>query len=166
MLLAKGKYALFSDLDNSTPMPELEKMLKFIKDYDVIIASRYIKGAKIVKKQSIARRFVSRAGNLFIRFIIGLNVKDTQCGFKLFSRVSAKKIFSHLKSKRWGFDIEALLLAKKLGYKLKEVSVSWTDSGDSKLQPMKASIMVFSEAIKSKWNIITNKYKLGNSNEN
>ena len=160
MLAAQGEYCLFSDLDNSTPMEELPELLKYSKDYPIVIASRYIKGSEIVKSQTLTRRFVSRLGNLFIRFIIGLNLRDTQCGFKLFSHASAQKIFSLQQSHRWGFDIESLLLAQKIGYQIKEVPVSWTDLGDSKLQPLKASMQVFGEALKSKWNIITNKYNI------
>lgn len=160
MIASVGKYVLFSDLDNSTPLYELPRLLDSAMDFDIIIASRYIEGSKIVKKQTLTRRFVSRLGNLFIRFIIGLNLRDTQCGFKLFSQESSRRIFTYMRSQRWGFDIEALLLAKELHYSIKEVPVAWTDSGDSKLQPMSASMMVFSEAIKAKWNIMTNKYNI------
>lgn len=160
MLSARGSWQLFTDADNSTPMPEIEKLFVYKNEFDIIIASRYLAQSKIAQKQTLMRRFISRAGNLFIRFFLGLNFLDTQCGFKLFTAESAKKIFSKCLIKRWGFDLEILTLGKKLNFKIKEVAVTWSDTSDSKLRPVKAASQVFGEAIKIKYNILTNKYQI------
>jgi len=160
MLNASGDFRLFTDLDNSTPLSELEKLLNYKNNFDVIIASRYLKESKITEKQSFIRRVISRGGNLYIKLLLGLNFQDTQCGFKLFSKSSVQNIFPKCLIKRWGFDLEVLSLAQKYNYKIKEVPIFWSDAGDSKLRPVKAALQVFSEAIKIKINLITNKYKL------
>lgn len=160
MINSFGDYRLFTDLDNSTPMRELEKLLSYKDKFDIIIASRYLKESKIAEKQSFIRRIISRGGNLYIKLLLGLNFQDTQCGFKLFNKESACKIFPKCLISRWGFDLEVLTLAQKLNYKIKEVPISWSDVGDSKLRPVKAAMQVFDEAIKIKQNLKSNKYQL------
>jgi dolichyl-phosphate beta-glucosyltransferase len=134
VLTAKGTYVLFSDLDQATPLKEIEKILPwFEKGFDVVIGSRKDKreGAPIL------RRFMAR-GFMFLRtFILGLKgISDTQCGFKAFRKEVARAIFKQLalygKTKTVtgsmvtaGFDIEVLFLAKILGYQIKEVPVEW-----------------------------------------
>jgi len=134
VLQAKGSYVLFSDLDQATPLKEVEKLLPwFDKGFDVVIGSRKDKreGAPIL------RRLMAR-GFMFLRTIIlGLKgISDTQCGFKVFKKDVAENIFKRLelygKAKTVtgamvtaGFDIEVLFLAKTLGYAIKEVPVEW-----------------------------------------
>lgn len=159
MLAAEGKYRLFTDSDDSTEISQVEKLLKYKDKFEVIIASRYLAQSNIKIKQGFLRRLVSRAGNLFIKILLGLKYQDTQCGFKLFSQKSPEEIFSRSKINRWGFDIEILTLAEKLGYEIKEVPVNWRDTADSKLRPVKAASQVFFEAIKIKMNLLFNRYK-------
>lgn len=158
MIITKGKYNLFTDVDNSTSMEELSKMLKNMQKNNIIIASRYLKKSKINLKQNFFRRFLSRMGNFFVRIVLGISYKDTQCGFKLFDRKSVEVIFPKLKIKRWGFDLEILSLARKYQLKVLELPVNWKDEGDSKLNPIKAAMQVFIETIKIKWYLLTNKY--------
>jgi len=134
VMAAKGMYVLFSDLDQATPLKEIEKLLPwFEKGFDVVIGSR--KGRR--EGAPILRRFMAR-GFMFLRTIIlGLKgISDTQCGFKVFKKNVALKIFKRLelygKKKTVtgamvtaGFDIEVLFLAKTLGYAIKEVPVEW-----------------------------------------
>lgn len=158
MIASKGKYQLFTDLDNSTSISQINKLLLQVKDNNIVIASRYIQGANIGYKQNFLRRLVSRTGNLFVRLVLGLKYKDTQCGFKLFDRKATNIIFSKLKIKRWGFDLEILSLAKKYHLRVCEVPVVWSDAKDSKLNPIKAATQVFWETLKIKWYMLTNKY--------
>lgn len=160
MLQAKGNFRLFSDLDDSTKMQEIPRLLKYKQNFDVVIGSRYLPDAKITKKQSLIRRLISRMGNLYIRIMLGIDIVDTQCGFKLFSAKSAEKIFSLISVKRWGFDVEALALAKKLNFRIKEVAVDWQDQEGSKVSPLKASLEVFSDVAKVKNNLLIDKYNL------
>lgn len=130
MLKASRDFVVFMDADNSTKILQIKKLLPYTKDFEVVIGSRYA-GEKIQIKQSFFRRFASRAGNLVIQKMTDLKVKDTQCGFKLFSHKACTEIFSSLVTKGWGFDVEVLMRAQELGYKIKEVPIYWSDSKGS-----------------------------------
>src|SRR5438309_4747195 len=135
MLQANGKYILFTDMDQAAPIEELDKLLPYFEeDYDVVIGSR---GS--VRKGAPWTRAIMGTGMIFLRtLIVGLpDIKDTQCGFKMFRQDAAKKIFTKIDSLHQGFhtvggshvsagfDVELLYLAKLLGYKIKEVPVRW-----------------------------------------
>jgi glycosyltransferase involved in cell wall biosynthesis len=147
MLKAKLPFVLFMDADNSTKIKELAKFWPYSEEFQVIIGSRYA-GIAAKVKQNIIRRFVSRAGSKIIRLITGLVINDTQCGFKLFTKKASDDIFSRLETKGWGFDAEVLLLAKKLGYKIKEVPVEWRDTEGSHLRAGQDSIKTLFESVK------------------
>ena len=134
MLAARGKWRLLMDADNSTSIAELKKLLLYVSDYNIIIGSRYLDKYSIKKKQSIIRRFISRGGSFLIRVMLGLKITDTQCGFKLFSAKATKDIFPLQTISRWGFDMEILTIAKRKGYKIKEVAVDWYNSEGSQMK--------------------------------
>ena len=103
---------------------------------------------------------------LYLKILFGFTYRDTQCGFKLFSKSAVEKIFKKLRIKKWGFDIEILALAKYLCLDVKEVAINWKDSKDSKLNPLKASMQVLAESLKIKYYFITNKYINSSNHEN
>lgn len=157
---ARGEYILFLDADNSTPIEEFQKLLKEIKNgFDIAIGSRYLPDSNIKIKQSFLRITISRIGNLLIRLLLVKNIKDTQCGFKLFKNQVAKKIFSKQTIERWGFDIEILAIAQTLNYRIKEVAVIWFNSDDSRIHPIQDAWKTFKELLKIKINILKNKYQ-------
>jgi len=164
MLEAKGKYRLFMDADNSTTIDHLDKFWEYAKEnYDIVIASIGIKGAKIQENAAFYRRWLGKISKYIIRFFSGLwNIHDTQRGFKLFNKNAAEKIFSKQTIQRFGFDIEILVLAKKMGYKIKEVPVNWKNPGASKVS-LSDYIRTFKELLKIKYNLLTNKYKIKNN---
>jgi len=136
---AKGKIVLFTDMDQSTPIKEIEKLLPFFdKGYDVVIGSRGLER----KGFSLLRRLASRAFRLFRKASLLKNIDDTQCGFKAFRNMVAKDLFSQLlifkdpaKVKGWrvgAFDVELLFIAQKRGYKIAEVPVKWKDKDIAK----------------------------------
>ena len=160
LLEAKGEIRLFTDADNSTSVDQFSKMIPYLKEgYDIIIGSRDIKGAKLVPPQPWHKRLAGDIGNLIIQILLLPGMWDTQCGFKAFSEKAALKIFPLMKISRWAFDVEALVLAKKLGYRIKEIPVVWVNDPFS---AVKASsyIHFFWEVIKIKWWIISNKYEI------
>lgn len=161
MLKAKGEYRLFMDADNSTTINHLDKFWPFIKkECDVVIGSIEVKGAKIKEGAAWYRRMLGKYSKYVIRILAGLwQIKDSQRGFKLFTEKAAKKIFFKQTIMRWGFDIEILILAKKMGFKIKEVAVFWSNPGESKVT-LKSYIRTFGELLKIKWNLMTNKYKI------
>ena len=144
ILASRGEWVLFMDADNSTHLLEIEKFSPYKKDFDVIIGSRYAEVEQEIK-QNIIRQAISRLGAFMVRSFTGLNYKDTQCGFKMFTKKSARDIFSTLEGTGWGFDVEVLFLAKKFGYRVKEVGVIWRDSEGSHLRPGFDSIKTFFE---------------------
>ena len=125
--------------------------------YDVIIGSRYLNKDSIKIKQPFIRRIVSRMGNILIRILLGVNMVDTQCGFKLFSAKAAEEIFPKQTIERWGFDMEILAIAKKKGYKIKEVAVDWYDAEGSQVKKS-AALQTLKELLVIKWNLIRGKY--------
>lgn len=134
MLAAKGDFRLFADADNSTPFEEFEKFIPFLQEnYEVVFASRALKDSQVEKPQNFLKVFLGRLGNLLIRKILKLNITDTQCGFKCFKAMAAQEIFSQQKISGWSFDAEILVLAKKLGFKFKEVPVRWINEKSSRV---------------------------------
>jgi dolichyl-phosphate beta-glucosyltransferase len=155
---AKGRYVMFLDADNSTPISEVDKLLPYMKEYAVVIGSRYLKRETVKIKQPWYRILLSRAGNLLIKILVLPGIKDTQCGFKMFRQITAKKVFCLQYIDGWGFDMEILTITWNLGYKIKEVPVSWYDAGGSKVHLFKDSLKTLSDLLKIKWNLITGKY--------
>lgn len=168
ILSAKGSLSLFSDLDQATPITQLEKLIPWIeKGYDIVIGSRNRK-----REGSPLLRLIMARGFMALRsLILGLHgITDTQCGFKLFKTSIAGEIFSNLKlygeSSRAsgsmvtaGFDIEVLFLAKRLGYKIKEVPVEWHYVETRRVNPLKDSWQGFMDIVHIRWNAMRGIYK-------
>ena len=133
----------FVDADMATSPSAFYDLIKNIKNYDGIIASRYIRGAHIRQKQPISRIIVSRMGNFVIRSFFMLPYKDTQCGAKLFRKKALEKILPRLSITQWAIDIDLLYQAKKLNMQIKEFPTVWDDKEGSKLDLKKISIQVF-----------------------
>jgi len=165
MLEAKGDYRVFTDADNSTPISEVEKILpEFGKGYDVVIGSRDAEGAVLDPPQPWQRRATGEAFKLYRKIVLGLwEIQDTQCGFKGFTERAAESIFPKCRIEGFSFDPEVLLIAKKLGYKIKEIGIYWKNDPASKVN-LKAMIKMAIDLVKIKWNLITKKYSYGEKN--
>lgn len=161
MLEASGQYRLFIDADNSTSIDQIEKMWPFFKqNYQVVIGSRDVKGSIINPDQSLLRRLIGKAGNLVIQTVGGLfGIQDTQCGFKCFTKEVVENVFPKTMINRWGFDVEVLAIAKKLGYKIKEIPVIWKNDLRSTVN-LSGIIKTLFEVFQIRWNFITKKYDL------
>jgi dolichyl-phosphate beta-glucosyltransferase len=136
MLAAEGEYRLFTDADNSTDIKQLEKLLPWATHgADVVISSRKKEGAVIVEKQPKYRQWLGNIFPLIVRLFVPVirDIKDTQNGFKLFSRRAADRLFQHQSIYYWAFDVELLALAKIFGYKIKEVPIVWKNDDKSKM---------------------------------
>ncbi len=155
-----GKLILITDADNSTPIEEYSKLEKAIKKgFDIAIGSRYLKNSDVKIKQPISRILIGRIGNILIQLFIVSGIKDTQCGFKLFTHEAARNIFARQKINRWGFDMEALAIAQLLDLKTKEIAVSWFNSTDTRLRPIRDALRTFTELIYIKLNLMSGRYK-------
>ena len=129
--LAQGDYILVTDCDLSTPINYVGMFKTIGATYDMVIASRAMKHSRV--KTSMFRRILGRVSHLIMKPLIG-NILDSQCGFKLFKAEVAKKLFGMSIIERWGFDVEIIYLAQKLGYTICEYPVKWTNSPDSKVK--------------------------------
>lgn len=160
MLEAQGDWLLFSDADLSTPIEELEKLWSAVEreNAQAAIASRDLDRSLIGVRQPLFREFGGRFFNLVIRASTGLPFHDTQCGFKLFAGPAAREIFRRQRVERFGFDVEVLYIARRLGYRTLEVPVRWNDVAGTKVK-MLGAIAAFLDPLKVRWNGIAGKYK-------
>lgn len=134
LLQAAGEVVMFTDADLSAPMEEAERLLSAIQEgADVAIGSRWLDRSRQTLHQPLYRRFFGRCFNGLTRAVMGLPYADTQCGFKAFRRAAAQVIFRLQRVERWGFDPEILFIARKLGFKIVEVPVSWGHDERSKI---------------------------------
>jgi dolichyl-phosphate beta-glucosyltransferase len=130
-LEATGRLILVSDADFSTPIYEWEKLAS--ANAPVAIGSRAVDESLVKERQSLPRRAMGKLFNRLVRLVAVPGIRDTQCGFKLFSREAAREVFSRAKVDRFAYDVEALLLARQLGYPIAEVPVLWFNSVDSRV---------------------------------
>lgn len=159
MMKAKGKYLLFTDADNSTPIEELDNLMKYIGEYDIVIGSRFTHNSNIKQKQPWYRIWIGRWWNFLIKnFLFGW-ISDTQCGFKLFRRKAALDIFPLQKIKWFWFDMEILLIAKSKWYGIKEVGVTWINSEISRVRPVKDALKTLFDLMYIKLNYWFDGYK-------
>ncbi len=132
-LAAKGDLILFSDADLSTPIEELETLLSYAEEFPIIIGSRNLDMSKIVIKQPWLRSTLGKIFPVLVRLLLVQNIKDTQCGFKLFNATVAKKIAKMQQLNGFAFDAEQLFIAQHLKYRIKEIPVSWANDERSKV---------------------------------
>ena len=129
--LAKAELIGFVDADESTSVEEFFKLYENIEDYDGIIGSRKIEGARIVPRRSFGKNIGSWFFGLIIRVLFSFKYKDTQCGVKIFRKNVAKYLVKNFKESGWIFDIDLLNLCEKKGYKIKEFPILWSDDEGS-----------------------------------
>lgn len=159
MLHSKYKLILHTDADASTPIDELDKFMQYIDDFDVIIGSRRLQGSKITEKQPLHRRFVGKAFSIISKLLIISEINDTVCGFRLYKREAAMHVFPKQRIFGFAFDVEILYLAKKFGYKIKELPVLWESSAKySKVNAFVHSFEMFFDLIRIRINDLTGKY--------
>src|SRR5690349_4335458 len=144
MLNASGDVLLFSDADLSSPLEEAVKLFAAIQaGADIAIGSRWVQPDLQVHRQSLVRQLYGRIFNVALRIFLGLGFKDTQCGFKAFTRQAAQTIFPLQRIERWGFDPELLFLARKAGLKVKEVGVAWSHAEGTRISPLRDGMRMF-----------------------
>ncbi|MDX2182322.1 MAG: glycosyltransferase family 2 protein [Bryobacteraceae bacterium] len=151
---AAGEWILFTDADLSAPIEELEKLFRAIEEHgaQVAIGSRALDRSLIGVHQSWFRENAGRLFNLLMRIIVGLPFWDTQCGFKLFRRDAAQQAFGRGIVDGFGFDVEVLFIARKLGHKIVEVPVRWDHADGTKLDMTGDSAKMFADLLRVRWN--------------
>jgi dolichyl-phosphate beta-glucosyltransferase len=137
VLEARGEMILFADADNSTPIEELPRLMVTLNEgFDVVIGSRAADGAE-EHDRSLKRQITSGVLRGVVRLSSGIQVKDTQCGFKLFRRNAARTLFGAQRTMKFTFDLEILYLARKFGFSVAEVPVQWFDAPGSKVNAVR-----------------------------
>lgn len=161
MFKAVGEYRLFTDADNATSIDHMEKMMPYFnRGYEVVIGSIAVPGNTVEGgSEPQWRRVAGKLGNLYIQLLAVPGIKDTQRGFKILTAKAAVDIFSRTTINRWGFDIELLALARKFGYKIKEVPIHWKNDPNTGSHPtLKSYFEVLMETWKIRQNLWTGRY--------
>ncbi|MCU1273544.1 MAG: glycosyl transferase, family 2 [Bryobacterales bacterium] len=160
MLEAKGEWTLFSDADLSSPLEELDKLWAAVRETgaQVAIGSRALDRSLIGVHQPVLRESAGKLFNLAVRVITGLPFWDTQCGFKLFETGVAREIFRRQQLERFGFDVEVLFIARKLGYRVTEVPVRWNDVAGTKVGTL-SGLSAFLDPLRVRINQLKGKYR-------
>ena len=149
--VSKGDLVLVTDADLSTPIEELTKLqAKIDAGAGVAIASRSIKGAQIVIPQPAYRMLMGKTFNLIVQALLLPGLWDTQCGFKLFRGDLARAVFAEMKTDGFGYDPEALYLAKRRGERIAEVPVVWRHSAPTKVAAVWSSIDMFKDVVRTR----------------
>lgn len=159
MLEARGRIAMFTDADLSSPIEESEKLLIAIRaGNDVAIGSRAMDRSLISVRQSRFRESAGIIFNAFVRLFTGLAIHDTQCGFKAFVRERCCVVFEQQRIQRFGFDPEILFLAKRNGLLTAEVPVRWAHDPGTKVHMIRDSLLMFGDLAYIRWNWLLGRY--------
>jgi dolichyl-phosphate beta-glucosyltransferase len=159
MLEARGRIAIFTDADLSSPIEESEKLLTAIGEgNDIAIGSRAVDRSLIFGRQSPVREIAGMIFNTWVRVFTGLPFKDTQCGFKAFVRERCLIVFDQQRIERFGFDPEILFLARRHGLRTAEVPVRWAHDPATKVHMIRDSLLMFADLIHIRWNWLTGRY--------
>lgn len=161
MLEAGRSFVLFSDADLSTPIEELEKLAAPVLAGRAQIAfgSRAVAGSVIEVSQPLYRVAMGKTFNLMVRAIALRGIHDTQCGFKLFTRHAARELFRRQRLDGFGFDVEILAIARRLGFPVAEVPVRWIDSADTRVRAVRDSVSMFLDLFRVRWNGWLGRYR-------
>jgi dolichyl-phosphate beta-glucosyltransferase len=159
MMNSRGDIVVFSDADLSSPIEEMPKLLDALAaGADIAIGSRWLDAGLQTRRQSLHRQLLGRIFNGLQRVVLGLKFKDTQCGFKAFTRRAIRKIVPLQRIEGWGFDPELLFLARKFECSVKEVPVLWAHQGGSRLDPLADGIDMLHEMVRIRWYNLEGRY--------
>lgn len=158
MLAAEGKYRFMSDADLSMPITEVNRFLPpLLEDFDIAIASREAPGA-VRYNEPEYRHWGGRGVNLMIRLLALPELRDTQCGFKMFRDNVAEDLFEKQTLPNWSFDIELLYVARMRGYRVVEVPIPWYFNPETKLSPIKDAIQMGLDILKIRYQALRGTY--------
>jgi dolichyl-phosphate beta-glucosyltransferase len=160
VLNATGTYVLFTDADLSAPIEELHKLYDIAErdKADIVIGSRAVDRRYIERHQSPLREIGGIIFNRVARLVLGLDIWDTQCGFKLFHRARTRAIFEKQTTDGFGFDPEILFVAARKGLRIREVAVRWSHADETKVRVLRDSPRMFADLIRIRLNQIVGKY--------
>jgi dolichyl-phosphate beta-glucosyltransferase len=152
-LEARGEFVLLTDADLSAPIDELDNLFKALNcdRADAAVGSRALRRELVGRHQPWFREYGGRFFNLLVRFLTGLSIRDTQCGFKLFCRISTRRAFELQCATGFGFDPELLFLIRRTGGRVIEVPVRWNNDPASKVRFLRDSTRMVLDLIALRW---------------
>jgi len=156
---ACGEFLLFSDADLSTPIEEVEKLLAALHmPHDIAIGSRALPESRVEVHQPWYREKMGRLFNVLVQTLVMRGIRDTQCGFKCFTREAAVEISQRMTRDRFGFDVEMLYLAHVLGYRVCQVPVVWRNSPQTRVHAIRDSASMIADLLSIRWNHLRGRY--------
>jgi dolichyl-phosphate beta-glucosyltransferase len=159
LLESFGEIVMFTDADLSAPIEEAEGLFAALRDgADIAIGSRWLERTRQTIRQPLYRQFFGRCFNAVTRAVMGLPYADTQCGFKAFTRAAAQTVFQLETIERWGFDPEILFIARKRGFKVVEVPVSWAHDERTRISYLKDGLRMLQDIAIVRWNAMLGRY--------
>ena len=158
MLEAQGQYRFLADADLSMPIEQLERFLPpRLTDFEIAIGSREAPGA-LRFHEPMSRHLMGRAFNGMVQLLAVRGLADTQCGFKCFEAPVAETLFPLQRARGFGFDVEVLFLAQRLGMRIKEVPIDWYYHEGSKVKPLRDSFLMLNDLLSVRWNSMRGRY--------
>jgi dolichyl-phosphate beta-glucosyltransferase len=149
MLTTEADWKLLSDADLATPIEEVEKLFAAVSDQiPIAIGSRPLRESNLEVRQPFYREWLGRAFNFAVQLLGIRGIKDTQCGFKLFRADVAQEVFSRVKIDGFGYDFEALMIARDLGYSIAEIPIRWRHQEGSKVRIVRDGMRMLSDLVK------------------
>eukprot|EP01133_Synstelium_polycarpum_P005259 gene5259-6088_t len=154
ILCARGKYCLMVDADGATEITDFDRIEDTIhkiekKGHGIVCGSRaHLVDSNVVAERSALRNLLMYVFHLLVQTMCVKGIKDTQCGFKLFTRETCKDVFKNLHIERWAFDVELLYIAQQLEIPIAEVAVNWQEVDGSKLDPFWASVQMAKDIVR------------------
>jgi glycosyltransferase involved in cell wall biosynthesis len=154
-----GEVVMFTDADLSAPIEEADGLIAAIAGgADIAIGSRWLERTRQTIRQPLYRQFFGRCFNAVTRAVMGLPYADTQCGFKAFTRAAAQTVFQLQTIERWGFDPEILFIARKRGYRVDEVPVSWAHDERTRISYLRDGTRMLQDIAIVRWNALLGRY--------
>ncbi|MGH9524892.1 MAG: dolichyl-phosphate beta-glucosyltransferase [Terriglobales bacterium] len=161
MLNASGDILLFTDADLSAPITEAPKLVAALqRGADVAIGSRWLDPSLQTQRQSVLRQVLGRVYNVVMRGLLGMQFRDTQCGFKAFTRNAAHVVFPAQTIEGWGFDPEILYLARRSGLRVEEVPVRWGHDTGTRIHPFRDGYQMLLDMVSIRWSAMRGVYVL------
>lgn len=151
VMASSGKFVLFSDADQSTPLREISKLLKGLEAHDIAIGSRALRNARIIEYQPFYRVFMGKTFNKLVQLLAVQGILDTQCGFKCFRGDLARQLFSYCRIDGFSFDVEVLFIARRMGFSVAEIGVLWKNSPESKVHPVWHSLQMLRDLLRIRY---------------
>ena len=159
MHAARGALRLFADADGATPIAEVERLMAAISSgAEIAVGSRALKAENCTVKGLKHRKLIGTIFNQIVRVVAVKGIRDTQCGFKLFSEAAAERIFPLQRIDGFGFDVEVLFIAQRCGFRIAEVPVNWTDVKGTKVNVVRDSLRMFRDVVRTRINSLLGAY--------